>query len=84
MLTHRVHSSEDTTPTTLPRQSLLGYNAIDEGTMAKSLDLQLKASLDSALQDETIWIRSQISTSERQHNGHQQKDHKVRKQKVKP
>ena len=39
----------DTTPTTLPRQSLLGYNAIDKGTMAKSLDLQLKASLDSAM-----------------------------------
>ena len=44
--------------------------------MTGHLDLLWKASLDSALQNETIWICSRIFSSERQHNGHQQKDHK--------
>ena len=54
-------------------------NATTVRSMAEDLDLRSKASLDSALQSETIWIRSQISASGRQRNGHQRKDHKANK-----
>ena len=63
MLTHRLRSSEDTTPTTLPMQSLLGIDATRLGSMAERLDLQSKASLDSALQGEAFWICAHILAS---------------------
>ena len=58
-------------------QRVLGINTFHTESMTGHLDLLWKASLDSALQNETIWICSRIFSSERQHNGHQQKDHKA-------